>query len=212
MGIFSLPKKSPEAKIKVSKVKEQRSLVTSFAIGAVITGGLYALPAAATNRFNFWEAAAVAAAGALACVTCKAVQNQPGSAEAIRTLVAANDEVLGTSAELQELLQAHSNKLDRHEGLHAEAIQRQSRLLGGLTGTAREIQQFREGLVNMAAASPHYQQPVPAQDFSQEYSHPEAVNTQGVRLEFEEEPPASDARSTTFSSGIEEMQVNPWET
>ena len=198
INFFGPVKRTPERKIALAKVKEKKSLCFPFVIGLVISGAFYAFPAKANSDFNWWEAAAASAGGGIACLVCRAIQNQPGSSEALLSLLSKTDEFLDGSASLEESLAITNQKMDRQQGAIADNLNHMSRLSAGLSHINHEIAQFREGLYSMASGSAR--QPFTPdensfidQEFSATSSASPMPDETGVadRLKFEQEPPAT---------------------
>lgn len=196
ISFFGPIKKTPEKRVALAKAKEKKSLSFPFLVGVVISGVFYAFPAKANSDFNWWEAAAASAGGGIACLVCRAIQNQPGSSEALLSLLSKTDEFLNGTASLEESLAITGQKLDRQQGVIADNLNHMSRLSAGLSHSNHEISQFRSGLYSMVSGG--VRQPFTTdEERDQNFNGtstaspvPVDAKTTG-RLEFEQEAPAT---------------------
>ena len=193
LSFFGPVKKTPERRVALAKAKEKKSLGFPFLVGVVISGVFYAFPAKANSDFNWWEAAAASAGGGIACLVCRAIQNQPGSSEALLSLLSKTDEFLDRSASFEEALAITDQKLDREQGAIAENLNYMSRLSTGLSNTNREISQFRTGLYSMVSGGVRQPFATDGERFDQNFNgtptdRPVPAENQATgRLEFEQE-------------------------
>ena len=152
---FSTPKVDPQRRIKEVKKLEKRGLVMPALIGFALCGGLYAGLTGSSKSFRWAEFLTFGGGGAIACVLSRAVANQPGSSEMLRSLMLQTDSLMEATTEANENMRNTQERLDRQQGLMASASRATMEHKASLDAAAAEMRQFRSSLYQMATGGSH---------------------------------------------------------
>lgn len=163
-------------------------------VGAAVVGGFYASVALADRSFTWSGLLGFAGSGAVACVLSRAVANQPGSAELLRSILITNDKMTEVAASLDESMITTHQKLDREQAVLAKTNENMARLQAGLSNSNQAISYFSDGVFAMASGhrQNHYQQSQP--DTPPTAEVPDQGQEDDEELRFEPETPVRPVR------------------